>query len=804
MATLPHDTYASPGIPLWARATSGSTFVSPSSVVSSDTTEALTEAVGGGVASIEFNSIPAGTPFNKITLDGIYNGVGITTNNTESFRTTPQTTTIHGTLDVVNRTTGGTIALDGTRILYNDVPQLSMDATFTQVGTHSYDDNSGWTTYNTNSSNHWTTMNDNQFSMFQNTSGDPQTLSYNLNSIFCPNGNYTDLIFRQPQDANVLPMYFLAGGGTLTGTGGSPPYNLTLTQSGAIPTSLSFRFGINPSAKNYLTSQMPFIWEMTMFDPGANQYAVNDITAGSPINSLINFIRNTSGTLQMDVIGGGTITYTAGQVLRFVYRFTNPAINQARVWVSLDNVVVGGAYYTATISTEYTPVIQTQYLASVPPGTSISTTMNSYNLSSATGLQGFEWSSLQDGLYPTLLSILAPGGTAPAGWNFANIGNNQTLTFPTFSGIQPGTPIYLTFYTGAVNYLGSPTYQITINGVANTYPLSSVWVQQSIPFVTTGNDLIVLKSLAGAGGVMSVQAIRFDWSIPNAFQIGGIGTDAVNSITIGTGDIYSPHQITITNTPEIIFNAPLYLNTKNITGIDYLNGITLSGLNVYTNVLNPIDFSYVSVAGDLTFGGTGNVNNCRSITTSSLDAIAGTSDLIIGASTSNVYLSNVASLNITTATITNVEGCLNVNNNSGNTTIGGGNYATYLSNVYTIESGSAGAMEINDVKRINGMSATPCATMWYKNASGVYTSVAIQPKQDGTANAIVFPSYVSFVGVGQIMSITLPGKTYFTITDGAIYGRWDNATLTPVVRDITAGNFNFSSTTQFYQLLPYV
>jgi hypothetical protein len=803
MATLPHDTYASPGIPLWARATSGSTFVSPSSVVNSDTTQALTETVGGGVASIEFNSVPAGTAFNKITLDGIANGVGITTNNIETFRTTTQTTTIHGTMDVVNRTTGGTIALDGTRILYNDVPQLSMDATFTQVGTHSYDDNSGWTTYNTNSSNHWTTMNDNQFSMFQNQSGSPQTLSYNLNSIFCPNGNYTDLIFRQPQDANVLPMYFLSGGGTLTGTGGSPPYNLTATQSGSIPASLSFRFGIDATTKNYLTSQMPFIWEMTMFDPGANEYAVNDITAPAPINSLVNFIRN-DGTLKMDVIGGGTITYTTGQVLRFVYRFTNPAINQARVWVSLDNVVVGGAYYTATLSTDYTPVIQTQYLASVPPGTTISTTMNSYNLSSATGFQGFTWSSLQDGLYPALLSVLAPGGTAPSGWNFANITNNQTLTFPTFSGIQPGTPITLTFYTGAVNYLGSPTYQIIINGVGNTYSLTSAWVHQSIGFVTTGNDLIVLKSLTGAGGVMSVQAIHFGWSIPTAFQIGGIGTDAVNEIVIGTGDIYSTKQIVIDNTPEVTLNAPLFTQGINVQGNDVTAVGTLHADVVITNVLTPKDFSYVSVSGDLTFGGTGNVYNCRAITTSSLDAIAGTTDLYIGATTSNVYLSNIAGLTITTATINSVEGCLNVNNNSGNTTIGGGNFATYLSNVYSIESGTAGAMTINYVNRINGMSATPCATMWYKNASGVYVSVAIQPKQDGTANTIVFPSYVSFVGVGQTMSITLPGNSYFTITDGAVYGRWDNTNTTPVVRDITSGNFNFASSTQYYQLLPYV
>jgi hypothetical protein len=466
-------------------------------------------------------------------------------------------------------------------------------------------------------------------------------------------------------------------------------------------------------------------------------------------------------------------------------------------------VLVGGADYTATISTTYTPVIQTQYLSSVPPGTSISTTMNSYNLSSATGFLGFTWSSLLDGLYPTLLSSVAPGGTAPSGWNYALLNNNQTLTFPTFSGIQAGTPITLTFYTGATNFVGSPTYQITINGTANTSSLTNQWVQQTISFVTTGNDLIVLKSLAGAGGVMSVQAILFAWSLPSAFQIGGIGTDAVNSITIGTGNIYTPHQITITNTPEIIFNAPVVLNTKNITGIDYLNGQTLSGLNVYTNNLLPIDFSYVNVLGDLNFGGTKNVKNCLAITTSSLDAIAG-SNLIIGASTSNVYLSNVASLTTTTATITNVQGCLSVNNNSGNTTIGAGNFATYLSNVFSIESGTAGAMVINYVKRINGMSATPCATMWYKNASGVYVSVAIQPKQDGTANAIVFPSYVSFVGVGQTMSITLPGNSYFTITDGAIFGRWDNTTLTPVVRDITAGNFNFSSTTQFYQLLPYV
>ena len=801
MATLPHDTYASPGIPLWARATSGSTFVSPSSVVNSDTTEALTEAVGGGVASIEFNSIPAGTPFNKITLDGIVNGVGITTNNTESFRTTPQTTTIHGTLDVVNRTTGGTIALDGTRILYNDVPQLSMDATFTQVGTHSYDDNTGWTTYNTDSTNHWTNMSDNQFAMWQSTPGDPQSLSYNLNSIFCPNGNYTDLTFRPPQDANVLPMYFLAGGGTLTGTGGSPPYNLTLTQSGSIATSMSFRFGINPSTHNYLTTQMPFIWEMTMFNPGSNQYAINDITAPPGITQLVQFIRN-DGTLKMDVLGGATITFGVGAVLRFVYRYTNPATNQARVWISLDNVLVGGADYTAGISTDYTPVIQTQYLASVPPGTSISTTMNSYNLSSATGFQGFTWSSLLDGLYPKLLSSVAPGGTAPAGWNYALLNNNQTLTFPTFSGIQPGTPIYLTFYTGATNFVGSPTYQITINGTGSTYALTNQWVQQNISFVTTGNDLIVLKSLAGGGGIMSVQSIRFDWSIPGSFQIGGIGTDAVNAITIGTGNIYTPHQITITNTPEIIFNAPLYMNTKNITDVGEINTT-----KVYTDVLAGNNFSYVSVASDLTFGGTGNIINVNNTTTSYLDCPAGTSNLTIGSNSSAVFLSNVSGLSVSSADIATLNSTNLGAIAGGNLYIGSNATATEIFNVYTIGNPASAGLKTNITScgLINGSPACPVATMWYKNGSGVFVSIPIQPKRDGTANNIVFPTsaVISFAGVGTPMYITLPSLTSFNVTTGGVYGAFTNSINTPYTYDITSANFDFFSSGQFYQLVTY-
>ena len=805
MATLPHDTYANPTTPLWARATSGSSLVSPSLIVNNGTapTEAVITRVGGGQGSVEYNSVPAGTAYNKITMDGIYNGVGITTNTIETFRTNPSTTTIHGTANVVDRATGGTISLDGNRILYNNAPQLNMDTTFTEVGVNSYADNTGWTTYATNNVNDYATMNDNSLTFYHTTAGSPQTLAYELNSIFVPNAPTNALIYRNPHNTNTLSTFFNATGGTLTGGSGSAPYNLTLTNTGSVPTQISFRWGGEPLGLNYDAGLMPFAWEMSTFDPGVNQYSVVDITAPAPINSLINYIRKTSGVYYMDVVGGGTITYTLGQKLRFIYNIVDPNSNIGHLYVSLDNLVVGGANFTYSISTTMTPRFQTQGLGDVPAGTSVSFTMNTYNLDSADGFLGFTWTSLGGGLYPTQFTTIAPTGTAPAGWNFAFIqGGGQTMTFPNFTGIQPGTPITLTFQTGASDTGGQ--YQIIINGAnQGTYNLTRSWSTATYTFITTGDDLIVVKNVSSALISQSIQHIVYTWNIPVEFRIGGVGQTAVNSMAIGTGNIQSVSprpQIELFNTPEMAINCPLYLNDVIDMGLhDIRRANAVRTSTIFTDSIQANDYTTIGVANTMSFGGTNYLYDVLQVTTNALDCPGYATDLTIGQYTSNVNISNLTNITGSNANLYNIT-TSNVDNPSGNITIGASVTALYLSNVYSIgNSTTLGAFTIAGCRSINSAPAVPTGTLVYTaNFGGTRTlTMPLQPKRDGTANNFCFPGFSGTDFVSSV-SIIVPIGATFTYTSGIVFTIYTNSFQFPAIFNFTA--FNPTSTTDFYNL----
>jgi len=798
MATLPHDTYANPTTPLWARATSGSSLVSPSLVVNSGSTptEAVITRAGGGQGSVEYNSFPAGTAYNKITMDGIYNGVGITTNTTETFRTNPTETTIHGITNVVDRATGGTISLDGNRILYNNTPQIGMDANYTEVGVNSYADTTGWTTFATNNPRDYTTMNDNSVNFYKTIDGSPQTLTYELNSIFVPNAPTNALIYRNPQDTRTLFTAFNATGGTLTGGSGNPPYNLTLTNSGSVPTQISFRWGADALSLAYTGAEMPFIWEITMFDPGANQYSVVDFTQSTPINNLVSYIRNTSGTLYMDLVGGGTITYSVGQKLRLIYEIVDKNTNTAHLYISLDNVVVGGTNFVYGASSVFSPRFQTQGLGSVPAGTSISFQMNTYTLADAVSFLGFTWTSLGGGLYPTQFTTIAPTGTAPAGWNYAFIqGGGQEMTFPNFTGITPGTPITLTFQTGASDTGGQ--YQIIINGAnQGTYNLTRSWSTATYTFNTTGDDLIVVKNVSSALISQSIQHIVYTWNIPIEFQIGGVGQTGVNSMAIGTGNIQSvsPYpQIIMTNTPDVAITCDLDMTSKTISGCR--NIITY---RLFSDILQA-NTSTINVVNDLDLQGTNNLVQARNITTLNLDGAVTGENLYIGASTSNVNISNVANIAGSNANLYNITTSY-VDNPSGNLTIGQYATALYLSNVYSIGNSTAlGSFTIAGCRSINNAPAVPTGTLVYTaNFGGFRTlTMPLQPKRDGTANYLCFPSFSGTDFVSST-SIIVPIGATFTYTSGAIFTIYTNSFQFPAIFNFTA--FNPTSTTDVYNL----
>jgi hypothetical protein len=610
------------------------------------------------------------------------------------------------------------------------------------------------------------------------------------------------------------PLTFVAGSGTLTHNSNAP-YTCTLANTGSIPTSLSFRWGTG--GLGIPASAMPFLYEITMPDPAAHEYEITDITAGSSVSTLIQHIKNTAGTLTFDAINNNAynpVEFSVGDKVRILYEvIEGVSPPTAQVTISLNNNGISSlSFLYSPTSTTFTPFFQTQFSQSVPVGTSITLGVDLYTLSPVQNYKGFSWNLNKGGVYPNALTTFVPTGTLIAGtWNSAFLIIGGRMQSPVYTQASAGASgCYVNFNAG-LNAGGTGTYTLYHNGDAlvSNIPLYTYWTLQSWSFVPSGNDTFEIQfNTADPQSVMSIQNFGFNYVIQNYTQIGAIGGSG-DAVAIGTGDITgSTPQIILDSSPkQVTITSDMVFENTQVTGISYLNGQTVSGLNVYANVLLPIDYPYVSVAGDLNFGGTGFVNNCRGITSSALDAPAGTTDLIIGAGTSNVYLSNVAGLSVGSADIATLNSTNLGAIGGGNLTIGSNATVTEIFNVYTIGNpvGAGLKTNISSCGLINGSPACPVATMWYKNGSGVFVSIPIQPKRDGTANNIVFPtsSVLSFVGVGSPMYITLPSLTSFNVTTGGVYGAFTNTINTPQTYDITSANFDFFSASQFYQLVTY-
>ena len=66
-----------------------------------------------------------------------------TQNTIETLRTSTDATKVSGNLAIYNPTTGSTASISGNKLNYNNVQQVVMDETFTQVGDKSYGDSNG-------------------------------------------------------------------------------------------------------------------------------------------------------------------------------------------------------------------------------------------------------------------------------------------------------------------------------------------------------------------------------------------------------------------------------------------------------------------------------------------------------------------------------------------------------------------------------------------------------------------------------------------------------------------------------------
>ena len=147
MSTLPTGVYANLTTPLWATATAGQQFVSPSEVINDAVppTAELTTLVSNPVstAGFQFNTIPNGTPLNEIEFGGVDNGIALKTNGEYTLVTAPNETAVLGDLQIISKQTGGVWSFQNNELSYNNYKQLTGDATYSQLGSNTYSDSFG-------------------------------------------------------------------------------------------------------------------------------------------------------------------------------------------------------------------------------------------------------------------------------------------------------------------------------------------------------------------------------------------------------------------------------------------------------------------------------------------------------------------------------------------------------------------------------------------------------------------------------------------------------------------------------------
>ena len=848
MATLPHDTYASPGIPLWASAQSGQAFASPSIVEDSLSipTKAVITRVGAEEGSFEYNSIPTGTPYNIITMDRV-GGTYFTQNTIETLRTKIGETKVTGELNVYNTNTGSTMNLAGNKINYNNIQQVVMDETFTQVGDKSYGDSNGWNVYNTSAYSNSANLQDNTLQFWTQSDTTPTTLTFNFSSDFVPNAPTSALIFNNIHDTQKNPLSFQDFAGNLVVTGDSNTYYLHLENTGITNTEIGFGW----SVYDYLgfgQGIMPFIWRMTLFDPGAYQWEIRDITQPDPLARIVQYIRKTAGICYFDVYGGGTITFAPGDTLEFYYQRIDETT--AHLWVSLNQAVVGGTSFTYSPSFVFTPRLQTQDLSPVPPGTQIETEMLFFTqVEEPTSFQGFSWTQDGGGLYPISYTLITPGGTSPTPdlVNNAFVINGAEMYFRPFQEVSPGQQVQLRWYAGGN---GAGTYQLWINGqLWDDYNNTDEWGEVSLTYTSTGSDDIFIRNTTITSSVLSIQNVRWTWTQTNDVPVAYLtasGTGEGRAMDIGTADYFSPPNMTVyvSNTrflKPIDMNAGNISNVSNITATN-VNATNLNGdgtgivtLNADLNANSSLIYNVNGFA--MLTGGSGNLNmNGQPITNASYiygDLIHGSGGLNIdyanqflwnasgydariypGGSFSFNIVNNNGSLVVATSgaghniTIASPSANIYVGLDGDNIYVGNGVNNVYVSNVNTITGKASSGGNLANFNTINNSPAVATGILYYSaNFNGFkVVTMPLPPKKDTANNQSVFGTGLTGDSFVSASAVTIPVGASFNIQDpaGTFLVSTANTTAHPKIFDIGAYGFSPTSTTQVYQLFPTI
>jgi len=392
-------------------------------------------------------------------------------------------------------------------------------------------------------------------------------------------------------------------------------------------------------------------------------------------------------------------------------------------------------------------------------------------------------------------------------------GTFNGFILPTLSVAQPGDTVQLSYaYVGTI-----AAGRVIINGIqVLTIPSQTVWTAAVVNFISTGNDEVEFQ-------VQSVPytTIATNFNVTNitfSYTVASVSTPEVSVSTLGRNS----------GNYGVLALRSLYTDGTTVGNAIVIGDSTASNS---TNFIGPTTFSSgVSLANN-------NIVNVNDLDAVSVNNTGAT--LTIGATSSNVVISNLgtftattvsASSSVNTPALDNPGGFLNIGGTSGsvqvqnasgiftatldavtalsNIFIGGSSLGAYLYHVGSIE-GRTGGAAMSNIKYLNNDAA--CATgihHYTPNFTGYKTiSMPLPPKQILTGrNNNTFGNNYSGDSYISSQGFTLPAYSVFSysnIGSGTTTTISNNQTIPYYYADSGPG-FSPSSSAQSYSLVPLI
>jgi hypothetical protein len=818
MATLPYGTYANPTTPLWATASAGQEFVSPSVVVN-DVVPATSQVSiivnTDNTGSFQLNTIPAGTPLNEIKLEGVTNGISLYTNGEPTMTSAPNSTAVLGDFFVTSRQTGGTWNFNNNELSYNGVKQLTGDTTFTQLGENTYSDGAGLNVWNVTSSNSTTTIGDTDIEFYTSSGGSSVNQTFSFTSQLVPNylpstGN-PDLksvnartpIF--PNDASFDPNN---ASSLLNISGGSgTPYSVQVTNNGATTTSGIGCSIYKTNGDNLRTTDFPFWVELTMFDPSSIQYGLFNNADLTYLN-LITQIKNVAGVLSFIPYGGSLTTFVVGDKVRVIYEWLDKTNFIPQMVISKNNVVL-----TRTILppapfgvAQYEPVFYNT--TAIAPGYSYTVVFNYGNTSPIIGsFNDWEWTTGLGGLYPfnNTNYAPAPSGSSPNSttyWSTVYLRDGCVFTSPPII-INQGITVTVSSYKGSRFGLGN--LEIYQNNTTLVYSgvVSATWTQTTLgTYVSTGSDTLTFVYSGASNDTLSLQRINLNYNNAVDILIGGIGKSGT-AINMGYGNFLTTPTLQMTSS---IINAfkPINMSNNNISNVGTIRMNTIGDVGGGGEINVTASFNMYNYS----------LGNVYEINTQRINPVS--SNIIVGGNfnMSNHYISNVlvtstASLDAQNVTATTAVYTPYLNSTSNATDLYIGSSSTKRVNINNagLITGNAGGspyLTLQFCELINGGPACATGTVWYTANFGGYRNLGMPlPPSQTRRSPLDIQQFSSVDDYISTVGYTLPPYSELVIyLFGSSIAVFTNNANTP--QTFTNSVFLLDNNNYAYTLKPYL